>query len=175
MITNKIIFSLNNSVNQSPFTYITQLDINYNHFFNKDQNSVNINYMENINDPKLVLFIISLIKNAKFYIYQIIINVFCNIYSIINNEQNQQNNLNEEAEEENNDNQNINIIKLDSTFIQKAYNKLLKLSIQQLKLKKNIYSRNKDDILNKNHEKLITSDSSSKKLNYSPSSNLSYL
>ena len=172
MITNKIIFSLNNSVNQSPFTYITQLDINYNHFFNKDQNSVNINYMENINDPKLVLFIISLIKNAKFYIYQIIINVFCNIYSIINNEQNQQNNLNEEVEEENNDNQNINIIKLDSTFIQKAYNKLLKLSIQQLKLKKNIYSRNKDDILNKNHEKLITSDSSSKKLNYSPSSNL---
>ena len=61
----------------------------------------------------------------------------------------------------------IDIIKLNSSIIQKEYNKQLKLSIQQLRLKKKIYSRNKDDILKKN-EKSINS-ATMKKMNFSPS------
>ena len=159
----KIIHSLNNSINKWPFSYKIKFDLNYNNHCIKDLANMNINYMENIEDPKLLLFIISLLKSTGIFIYQIIINVFYNLYSNINIEQIQQNN-----EELNNDK--INIIILNSKIIKEKLNSQLKVSIQQLKLKKKIYSRNKDDILNnKNKEKLINSISMNKNLKYSPS------
>jgi hypothetical protein len=129
--------------------------------------SVNLNCMEKIDDPKLLLFIISLIKDTRIFINQIVINVFYNIYSIINIEQNNLENINNINALETNNNDKIDIIKLNSSIIQKEYNKQLKLSIQQLRLKKKIYSRNKDDILKKN-EKSINS-ATMKKMNFSPS------
>ena len=160
-IIHKIIHSLNNSINKSPFSFKKSFDFNYNHFLNKDLTNLNINYMENIEDPKLLLLIISLLKNTSIFIYQIIINVFNNLYSIINIGQIQQ-----ITEEQNNNT--INIIKLNSTLFEKELNRQLKINIEQLKLKKKIYSRNKDDILN-NKNKPIISSLPNKKLNLSPS------
>ncbi len=168
-LRNKIINSLNNSLNKAPFSFQTKLNSKYNIFINKDLASVNINYMEKINDPKLLLFIIYLIKDTGIFIYQIIINVFYNINSIINIEQNNMNNITDIDINNVDDNYKINIMKLNSPIIEKEYNKQLKLSIHQLKLKKKIYSRNKDDILKKN-EKSINS-TSIKKLNFFPSTN----
>ena len=162
-INHKIIHSLNNSVNKSPFSFKKTFSFKYNQFINNNLTSVNINYMENIEDPKLLLFIISLLKNTSVFIYQIIINVFYNLYSIINIEQFPQ--INEEQIDDE-----INIIKLNSTIAQKELHRQLKLSIEQLKLKKKIYSRNKDDILNnKTNEKSMISSSSNRKLRFSPS------
>ena len=159
-IIHKIIHSLNNSINKSPFSFITKFTTKYNYFFNKDLTIININDIEKKDEQKFLLLIISLIKDARIFIYEIIINVFYNIYSIINSEQEQQNN--DEQDEQNN--YKINFIKSNSTIIQKQFNQQLKLSIQQLKLKKKIYSRNKDDILNnKNHVSI------NRKLSYSPS------
>ena len=164
-ITHKIINSLNNSVNKSPFSFVTKFTTKYNLFFNKDLTSVNINYMDIIDDPKLLLFLLSFIKDTRVFIYEIIINVFFNIYTIINVEQEQQSN-----EDQNDDNTKINIFKSNTELVQKEFTKQLKLSIQQLKLKKKIYSRNKDDILNtRNHEKSIASAFTNKKLRFSPS------
>ena len=168
-IIHRIIHSLNNSINQSNFTYIKKFETKYSNYFNKDLTSVNVNYMENLSDPNLLLFILSIFKKAKLFIYEILINVFSNIYSVINLEQNQQNN--EEQETERDDK--IIFTKLNSPSVQSEYINQLKLSIQQIKLKKKIYSRNKDDILNnKNNEKTISSATSSKKLHYSSSGDL---
>ena len=162
-INHKIIHSLNNSVNKSPFSFKKTFSFKYNQFINNNLTSVNINYMENIEDPKLLLFIISLLKNTSIFIYEIIINVFYNLYSIINIEQFPQ--INEEQIDDE-----INIIKLNSTIVQKELHRQLKLSIEQLKLKKKIYSRNKDDILNnKTNEKSMISSASNRKLRFSPS------
>ena len=163
----KIINSMNNSVSKSPFKFLTKFNSKYNSFFNKDMTSVNLNCMEKIDDPKLLLFIISLIKDTRIFINQIVINVFYNIYSIINIEQNNLENINNINVLETSNNNKVDIIKLNSSIIQKEYNKQLKLSIQQLRLKKKIYSRNKDDILKKN-EKSINS-ATMKKMNFSPS------
>ena len=163
----KIIHSMNNSVSKSPFKFITKFNSKYSCFFNKDMTSVNLNCMENINDPKLLLFIISLIKDTRIFINQIVINVFYNIYSIINIDQNNLENISNINVLGTNDNDKVDIIHLNSSIIQKEYNKQLRLSIQQLKLKKKIYSRNKDDILKKN-EKSINS-ATIKKMNFSPS------
>ena len=135
---------------------------------NKNFTLVNINYIEQINNPKLLLFIISLLKNAEIFIYQIIINICNNLYLKINNEEEQQNN---EEQIENDDNKiNLTIIKLDSKIFEEELNKQLKLSVKQLKLKNKIYSRNKEIILNnKLHEKSINSSLKNKKLNFSPS------
>ena len=136
-ITHKIINSLNNSVNKSPFSFVTKFTTKYNMFFNKDLTSVNINYMDIIDDPKLLLFLLSFIKDTRVFIYEIIINVFFNIYTIINVEQEQQSN-----EDQNDDNTKINIFKSNTELVQKEFTKQLKLSIQQLKLKKkNIFKK----------------------------------
>ena len=162
----KIIHSLNNSKNKPIFSLKLKFDINYNNYSIKDLTNADINYMENIDDPKLLLFIIYLLKNTDIFIYQIIINVFNNLYSNINIEQAQQNN-----EEQIDDK--INIINLNSNLIKEVLDRQLKLSIQQIKLKKKIYSRNKDDILNnKNKEKSINSESTNKKMRFSPSASL---
>ena len=174
-IIHRIINSLKNSLNNSPFSKIKKFETIYTNYFNKDFTSVNINYMENLRDPKFLLFIISLFKKVKILIYEIIINVFCNIYNNINNEQNPQNIEEQEQEiEENEDNDIFVITGLNSELVHKEYLRQLKLSIQQLKLKKKIYSRNKDDIFNSknNNDKTISSANSNKKMYYSISAEL---
>lgn len=68
----------------------------------------------------------------------------------------------------------MNIIKMNSTIIQKELNRQIKLRIEQIKLKNKIYSRNKDDLLNNKHSEksMITSPASAshKKLHFSASS-----
>jgi hypothetical protein len=95
-----------------------------------------------MNDPKFLLFVISLFKSTKIFIYEIIINVFYNIYTNLNLEQDQQN------PEEEDENDKVTIIKSNTPIIKNLLNKKLKLTKQQFNLKKKIYSRNKDDILN---------------------------
>ena len=166
-IIQRIIQSINNSINKSPFSFINKFETKYNNYLNKNFTLANINYIEQINNPKLLLFIISLLKNAEIFIYQIIINIFNNLYLIINNEPEQQNN---EEQIENDDNKINLIIKSDSKIIEEELNKQLQLSVKQIKLKNKIYSRNKEIILNnKLHEKSINSSLKNKKLNFSPS------
>jgi hypothetical protein len=121
-----------------------------------------------MNDPKFLLFVISLFKSAKIFIYEIIINVFYNIYTNLNLEQDQQN----QEEEEENDK--VTIIKFNAPIIKNLLNKKLKITKQQFNLKKKIYSRNKDDLLNKRdsqkpiiglHKKMVYSSSTGNLLN----------
>ena len=173
-IIHRIINSLKNSLHNSPFTKIKKFETKYTNYLNKDLTSVNINYMDNLKDPNLLLFIVSLFKKVKTLIYEIIINVFSNIYLNINNEQIPQNIDEPEQENEFNEDNSIFLVTgLNSELVHQEYLRQLKLTIQQLKLKKKIYSRNKDDIFNnKNNEKTISSANSNKKMYYSLSSEL---
>ena len=141
----KIIHSFNFAISNSPFSFKKTFDLDITKYFDIDINNTNfksINYVEKMKDPKFLLFVISLFKSAKIFIYEIIINVFYNIYTNLNLEQDQQNSEEEE------DNEKVTIIKSNAPIIKSLLYKNLKLSKQQFKLKKKIYSRNKDDLLN---------------------------
>jgi hypothetical protein len=167
----KIIHSFNFAISNSPFSFKKTFDLDITKYFDIDINDTNfksINYVEKMNDPKFLLFVISLFKSAKIFIYEIIINVFYNIYTNLNLEQDQQN----QEEEEENDK--VTIIKFNAPIIKNLLNKKLKITKQQFNLKKKIYSRNKDDLLNKRnsqkpiiglHKKMVYSSSTGNLLN----------
>ena len=56
---------------QSFFQMINSWQKRFYNYFNKDLTSVNVNYMENLSDPNLLLFILSIFKKAKLFIYEI--------------------------------------------------------------------------------------------------------
>ena len=168
----KIIHSFNFAISNSPFSFKKTFDLDITKYFDIDINDTNfksINYVEKMNDPKFLLFVISLFKSTKIFIYEIIINVFYNIYTNLNLEQDQQN------PEEEDENDKVTIIKSNTPIIKNLLNKKLKLTKQQFNLKKKIYSRNKDDILNNKrnsqkpiiglHRKMLYSSSAGNLLN----------
>lgn len=167
----KIIHSFNFSVSNSPFSFKKKFDLDITKYFDIDINDPNIksvNYVEKMNDPKFLSFVISLFKSTKIFIYEIIINVFYSLYTNLNLEQDQQN----QEEEEESDK--VTIIKSNTPIIKNLLYKKLKLSKQQFNLKKKIYSRNKDDILNKRnsqkpiiglHKNMVYSSSTGNLLN----------
>ena len=145
----KIIFSLNNSINKSPLISKKQFDDN-----KKKELLEDINSAVKMREKSLVLLIIKLFKSISTKIYEIVQNVLYNIYLIIN----------EKKEEQSNDDENINeikinIIKNDSDIVKKIYETQLREIRNKLKLKKQIYSRNKDNLI-LNNKKILNALSS---------------
>ena len=86
--------------------------------------------MENPTDSKLMYFIAFIIKNLKIVINEIIINIFHSIYSyIIKNQQ-------EYEDNENINDEKIQIIKFNSSIVQKTIDNMLTIAKQQIELKK---------------------------------------
>ena len=145
----KIIFSLNNSINKSPLISKKKFDDN-----KKKELLEDINSAVKMREKNLVLLIIKLFKSISTKIYEIVQNVLYNIYLIIN----------EKKEEQSNDDENINeikinIIKNDSDIVKKIYETQLREIRNKLKLKKQIYSRNKDNLI-LNNKKILNALSS---------------
>ena len=148
-IRQKIIFSLNNSINKSPLISKKKFDEN-----KKKELLEDINSAVKMREKNLLLLIIKLFNSISTKIYEIVQNVLYNIYLIIN----------EKKEEQLNDNENINeikinIIKNDSDIVKKIYETQLREIRNKLKLKKQIYSRNKDNLI-LNNKKILNALSS---------------
>jgi len=145
----KIIFSLNNSINKSPLISKKKFDEN-----KKKELLEDINSAVKMREKNLLLLIIKLFNSISTKIYEIVQNVLYNIYLIIN----------EKKEEQSNDDENINeikinIIKNDSDIVKKIYETQLREIRNKLKLKKQIYSRNKDNLI-LNNKKILNALSS---------------
>ena len=145
----KIIFSLNNSINKSPLMSKKKFDDN-----KKKELLEDINSAVKMREKNLLLLIIKLFNSISTKIYEIVQNVLYNIYLIIN----------EKKEEQSNDDENINeikinIIKNDSDIVKKIYETQLREIRNKLKLKKQIYSRNKDNLI-LNNKKILNALSS---------------
>ena len=145
----KIIFSLNNSINKSPLISKKKFDEN-----KKKELLEDINSAVKMRKKNLLLLIIKLFNSISTKIYEIVQNVLYNIYLIIN----------EKKEEQSNDDENINeikinIIKNDSDIVKKIYETQLREIRNKLKLKKQIYSRNKDNLI-LNNKKILNALSS---------------
>ena len=145
----KIIFSLNNSINKSPLISKKKFDDN-----KKKELLEDINSAVKMREKNLLLLIIKLFNSISTKIYEIVQNVLYNIYLIIN----------EKKEEQSNDDENINeikinIIKNDSDIVKKIYETQLREIRNKLKLKKQIYSRNKDNLI-LNNKKILNALSS---------------
>ena len=145
----KIIFSLNNSINKSPLISKKKFDDN-----KKKELLEDINSAVKMREKNLLLLIIKLFNSISTKIYEIVQNVLYNIYLIIN----------EKKEEQSNDDENINeikinIIKNDSDIVKKIYETHLREIRNKLKLKKQIYSRNKDNLI-LNNKKILNALSS---------------
>ena len=148
-IRQKIIFSLNNSINKSPLISKKKFDEN-----KKKELLEDINSAVKMREKNLLLLIIKLFNSISTKIYEIVQNVLYNIYLIIN----------EKKEEQSNDDENINeikinIIKNDSDIVKKIYETQLREIRNKLKLKKQIYSRNKDNLI-LNNKKILNALSS---------------
>ena len=128
----KIIVSINNSINTSPL--ISQKQNEYENY--------DINLVIKLKDKKLLLFIIKLFKSFSKITYEIIQNVFYNIYSIINEKEEEQ-----LYEEENLSNEKITIIKNNSDTVKNMIKAQFKEINDKLSVKKQIYSRNKSNLI----------------------------
>ena len=131
-LNQKIIVSINNSINKSPLISKKQ-----NEYENYDINLVN-----KLKDKNLFLFILKLFKSFSKIIYDIIQNVLYNIYLIINTKEEEQ-----LYEEENLNNEKIKIITNNSYTIKNMIKTQLKEIKDKLSVKKQIYSRNKDNLI----------------------------
>ena len=137
-LNQKIIVSINNSINKSPLISKKQ-----NEYENYDINLVN-----KLKDKNLFLFILKLFKSFSKIIYDIIQNVLYNIYLIINAKEEEQ-----LYEEENLNNEKIKIITNNSYTIKNMIKTQLKEIKDKLSVKKQIYSRNKDNLIFSLNEK----------------------
>ena len=137
-LNQKIIVSINNSINKSPLISKKQ-----NEYENYDINLVN-----KLKDKNLFLFILKLFKSFSKIIYDIIQNVLYNIYLIINTKEEEQ-----LYEEENLNNEKIKIITNNSYTIKNMIKTQLKEIKDKLSVKKQIYSRNKDNLIFSLNEK----------------------
>ena len=132
----KIIYSLNNSINKSPLLYLKKFE-----FENKDINSLNKMKYKN-----LLLLIIKAFKTFATIIYEIIQNVLYNVYSIIDQNEKDQSNAGENI-----DKKNFIIIPNNSDIAKNIYERV----------KKQIYSRNKENLIFNLNEKSNISNTSS--------------
>ena len=137
-LNQKIIVSINNSINKSPLISKKQ-----NEYENYDINLVN-----KLKDKNLFLFILKLFKSFSKIIYDIIQNVLYNIYLIINAKEEEQ-----LYEEETLNNEKIKIITNNSYTIKNMIKTQLKEIKDKLSVKKQIYSRNKDNLIFSLNEK----------------------
>ena len=137
-LNQKIIVSINNSINKSPLISKKQ-----NEYENYDINLVN-----KLKDKNLFLFILKLFKSFSKIICDIIQNVLYNIYLIINTKEEEQ-----LYEEENLNNEKIKIITNNSYTIKNMIKTQLKEIKDKLSVKKQIYSRNKDNLIFSLNEK----------------------
>ena len=147
-LNKKIVFSLNNSLNKSPLLPKKKFEVN------KKSNlieNVNIKSLGKMTEKNIMILIINLIKRASTKIYEITQNVIYNIYSkILEKEEEQQN------EEETIEEPKFDIININSEIVKNIYTTQLKQIREKLRVKKQIYSRNKDNILlNKNENKIL--------------------
>ena len=138
----KIIKSLNDSLNKSPLISKKKFDLNQS---TKLFESYNIKSIGTMEDKNLILIIINLFKITARKIYIILQNVLYNIYILIDQKQEEQ--PKEEEEEETINEIKFNIIPNDSEIVEETINSELKIIQEKLRVKKQIYSRNKDQLL----------------------------
>ena len=135
----KIITSLNNSYNKSPLLSKTKLVISRK---SKLFESYNIKSIGIMKEKNLILLIANLFKTTTTKIYEIIQNVLYNIYILINIKEEEQKN-----EEESITEQKFNIIQCNSERVKKMMDSQLKIIREKLRVKKQIYSRNSEQLL----------------------------
>ena len=131
----KIIFSLNNSFNKSPL--LAKKKFASERKSKLLVNIYNIKSISTIPEKNLIITIINILKFSTSKIYEIIQNILYNIYLPI---------LEKENEQENED-QKFKIIKYDSEIVEKMFDLQLKQIKEKLRVKKQIYSRNKDNLI----------------------------
>ena len=138
-LNSKIISSINNSFNKSPLLSSKKFNL-------KHQNKLSENYsiktLKMMNDKDLILLIINIFKNATKNIYEIIQNVLYNTYKLIiqKNEEQQNEKINSHEGK-------FNIITNNSQVVIDTMNSQLKIIKDKLRVKKQIYSRNKEELL----------------------------
>ena len=138
-LNKKIIFSLNNSINKSPLLAKKKFEVNKK---SKLIENVNIKSLGKMTKKNLIILIINLIKKTSTKIYEITQNVIYNIYSKILEKEEEQLNEEETIEEPK-----FDIISTNSEIVKNIYSSQLKQIREKLRVKKQIYSRNKDNIL----------------------------
>ena len=143
-LNSKIIHSINNSFNKSPI-------LSRKKFHLKQQNQLsekyNIKSLEMMNDKDIILLIIDIFKNLTKNIYEIIQNVLYNIYILILQPKEEHQN-----EDLNSNEKKFKIITNNSHIVENTMNSQLKLIKDKLKVKKQIYSRNKDELIAKQRQ-----------------------
>ena len=135
----KIINSLNNSLNKSPILSKKKYDAR-----RKNQlfESYNIKSIGNMKEKDLILLIINFFKTTITKIYELIQNVLYNIYIQINKKEEEQ-----PIEEEVVVEKKFNIIPYNSEIVKSKFESELKNIKEKIRLKMQIYSRNKDQLL----------------------------
>ena len=135
----KIINSLNNSLNKSPILSKKKYDAR-----RKSQlfESYNIKSIGNMKEKDLILLIINFFKTTITKIYELIQNVLYNIYTQINKKEEEQ-----PIEEEIAVEKKFNIIPYNSEIVKSKFESELKNIKEKIRLKMQIYSKNKDQLL----------------------------
>ena len=135
----KIINSLNNSLNKSPLLAKKKFDLNQNIKLFENYNIKSIGMMK---EKNLILIIINLFKTTIRKIYIILQNVLYNLYIKIDQKQEEQPKDDETVPEIT-----FNIISNNSEIVEETMDSELKNIREKLRVKKQIYSRNKDQLL----------------------------
>ena len=135
----KIINSLNNSLNKSPLLAKKKFDLNQNMKLFENYNIKAIGMME---EKNLILIIMNLFKITTRKIYTILQNVLYNIYVLIDQKQEEQ-----PKDEETVPDIKFSIIPINSEIVEETMNTEIKNIREKLRVKKQIYSRNKDQLL----------------------------
>ena len=155
----KIINSLNNSLNKSPLLAKKKFDLNQSMKLFENYNIKSIGMMKENN---LILVIMNLFKITIRKIYTILQNVLYNIYVLIDQKQEEQ-----PKDEETVPDIKFSIIPINSEIVEETMNSEIKNIREKLRVKKQIYSRNKDQLLS-HHTK--QNNSLNKKVRHSFSS-----
>ena len=135
----KIINSLNNSLNKSPLLAKKKFDLNQNMKLFENYNIKSIGMMK---EKNLILVIMNLFKITIRKIYTILQNVLYNICVLIDQKQEEQ-----PKDEETVPDIKFSIIPINSEIVEETMNSEIKNIREKLRVKKQIYSRNKDQLL----------------------------
>ena len=145
----KIINSLNNSINISPLLMKRMEGPKRKFTFEK----YNIKKIEKLTEQKLVIIIINLIKTTITKIYDIVENLLYNMYILSLQKEEEQSQNEEEKEIEKEKDNKVSIKLNNSEEIKNIMASQLKITKEKLRLKKQIYIRNKKELLLSKNEK----------------------
>ena len=172
----KIKLSMKNASIPSPFSYSYKFTDRFNIFLSEDRKSLNVDFEKELDENKLLLFVIYLIKSLYNFISGVNINVCYLLYNRIIKEKNIKKirAMKEQSKElllkikEDLEDGKLEIYKLKSDFILQFYDKELNNIISHLNEKKKIYMRTPKDIFKKIYNAKTTKNSNT---NYSEFSN----